>query len=106
MKYLIWKDCRNYEDDAESYSDENRHCDCTCCGICSKYYKNEELNVLCTGRSYAELFGGNVPKDPTHKVINIDHTKYMITQVSCIENDMIEITAKKVDWRKVKDFEV
>ena len=105
MKYQVWKDNRNYDD--EIYSDDNRHCDCSCCEICKKYYNNENLNVLCTGSSYAELFDGNTaPIEPIHKTIDIDHVKYMITQVSCIENGMIEVSAKKVDWRKVENVEV
>ena len=103
MKYLVWKEnSRNgYNDDKydnnESHVKKERHCDCTCCGICGKYYKSENLNVLCTGSSYAEFFDGNVPIDPIHKTIEIDQRKYMITQVTCIENDMIEVSAEKSD---------
>ncbi len=106
MKYLVWKDNKVYDD--ENNSDENRHCDCSCCEICSKYYKNKSLNVLCTASSYAELFDGNTaPTNPIHKTIDIDHTKYMITQISYIGNGMIEVSAKKVDWKKeMEDLEV
>lgn len=107
MKYLVWKENNqngyDYEYENESHVKKERHCNCTCCGICSKYYKSKVLNVLCTGDSYAELFDGNIPKDPIHKTIEIDQSNYMITKVTCIENDMIEVSAKKVDWRKVED---
>ena len=103
MKYLIWKEkCSNdgendyaYDDNESHVNEKQRHCDCTCCETCSKYYKDEYLNVLCTGDSYAELFDGDVPRDPIRQTIEIDHSKYVITKVSCIENDMIEVSAKK-----------
>lgn len=102
MKYLIWKEKgRNNngkgDDDESHVNEEQRHCNCTCCGTCSKRYKNEDLNMLCTGDSYAELFDGNVPRDPIRQIIEINQTRYMITKVSCIENDMIEVSAKKSD---------
>lgn len=100
MKYLIWKNDR-VDNDVDDYADhadeEQRHCDCTCCRSYSKHYKNEYLNVLCTGDSYAELFDGDIPRDPIRQTIQINQTRYIITKVSCIENDMIEVSAKKSD---------